>query len=744
MEKTFKIAIFVVTLLFLCLESDAINCVNGYITCEHEFANASVLSAGNHDEQCRLIKVWMACVQEFVEECGYELQNYEVIPNVTFSLKKCVNDPSACGKDAASTCQSYQQQYKYLYLHDKCGSIHLYQKCLLPEIYRCTLHPSDPVIYPLLQQINTQLNENNCSDQCLDIETSACETAYRKGTRSKIAYDRCGSDQTYLNCIKNIPVICGTETRKLNFDVDTSKIKADISFNKCDTDAWVCITREAARCSTNINFRTIDCFETRKLKNCLNEIGTTCSHDLTSQNSYIGQAMNASYEDILTNGCVDVCASKKLQDCKSKYDLEKNSNRFDRLKLCSATTTYINCVNDVVSYCNLTRKQSSKNFTFLIIDDIRREIKDVMTYLGCQYADGCASNELQQCSSTYTNVLSEFRSTQVHKCIATSVYLECVDNVISVCGLKNALTSTSSMLTYINDTREETHKWLSRYNCISDEVCAHAQSFKCRKVFKKEINLKEITKPEYCSAAYVFDRCLNRIVLDCNLANNSLVFYGLKDTIGQLEWQIRNGGCPGVDDCADEKLTDCSSKYSQAEKASKNDMLKHCRSMEFYMECVNDVASYCNLTRNLLSQSFTFRNIDDTRRGLQDMITHQCQNVDDCTIDELKDCTSAYTNATAAFGRTGVKNCSAAVKYMECMNKVVSICNSRSAFASESYTLSFINDTHNKLHELMSGYDCLSVSGASGLLQTGWIIALGLIVRIFWINLGYEEYKTSQ
>lgn len=31
--------------------------------------------------------------------------------------------------------------------------------------------------------------------------------------------------------------------------------------------------------------------------------------------------------------------------------------------------------------------------------------------------------------------------------------------------------------------------------------------------------------------------------------------------------------------------------------------------------------------------------------------------VDDCTIDELKDCTSAYTNATAAFGRTGVKNC---------------------------------------------------------------------------------------
>lgn len=45
------------------------------------------------------------------------------------------------------------------------------------------------------------------------------------------------------------------------------------------------------------------CSETRKLKNCLNEIGTTCSHDLTSQNSYIGQAMNASYEDILTNGC---------------------------------------------------------------------------------------------------------------------------------------------------------------------------------------------------------------------------------------------------------------------------------------------------------------------------------------------------------------------------------------------------------------------------------------------------------
>lgn len=36
----------------------------------------------------------------------------------------------------------------------------------------------------------------------------------------------------------------------------------------------------------------------------------------------------------------------------------------------------------------------------------------------------------------------------------------------------------------------------------------------------------------YYSVVYVFDRCLNRIVFDCNLVNNSLVFYGLKDIIG--------------------------------------------------------------------------------------------------------------------------------------------------------------------------------------------------------------------
>lgn len=41
------------------------------------------------------------------------------------------------------------------------------------------------------------------------------------------------TDQTYLNCINNTRVICGTESRRLNFNVDTSEIKADMSFNKC-------------------------------------------------------------------------------------------------------------------------------------------------------------------------------------------------------------------------------------------------------------------------------------------------------------------------------------------------------------------------------------------------------------------------------------------------------------------------------------------------------------------------------
>lgn len=42
------------------------------------------------------------------------------------------------------------------------SSIQLYQECLIHEIDRCALHPINPVIQPLLQQINTQLNENDC------------------------------------------------------------------------------------------------------------------------------------------------------------------------------------------------------------------------------------------------------------------------------------------------------------------------------------------------------------------------------------------------------------------------------------------------------------------------------------------------------------------------------------------------------------------------------------------------------
>lgn len=50
---------------------------------------------------------------------------------------------------------------------------------------------------------------------------------------------------------------------------------------------------------------------------------------------------------------------------------------------------------------------------------------------------------------------------------------------------------------------------------------------------------------------------------------------------------------------------------------------------------------------------------------------------------------------------------SVVVKYMECMNKVVLICNLRSVFVFESYMFFFINDIYNKLYELMLGYDCL-------------------------------------
>lgn len=96
------------------------------------------------------------------------------------------------------------------------------------------------------------------------------------------------------------------------------------------------------------------------------------------------------------------------------------------------------------------------------MNDIKNVIYRTFYYIfKCQICEICTCLKLNKEISTAFFILFFFI------CSATSVYLECVDNVISVCGLKNALTSTSSMLTYINDTREETHKWLSRYNCIS-------------------------------------------------------------------------------------------------------------------------------------------------------------------------------------------------------------------------------------------------------------------------------------
>lgn len=52
----------------------------------------------------------------------------------------------------------------------------------------------------------------------------------------------------------------------------------------------------------------------------------------------------------------------------------------------SVTAIYMNCVNDVASYCISISKISSQDFTFRYIDDIRQDIQDLMKRIGCQYS----------------------------------------------------------------------------------------------------------------------------------------------------------------------------------------------------------------------------------------------------------------------------------------------------------------------------------------------------------------------
>lgn len=364
--------------------------------------------------------------------------------------------------------------------------------------------------------------------------------------------------------------------------MDTSEIKADMSFNKCGTDTWVCIAEQAARCSLDIKswsiyFATFDCFETRKIQNCLQKFGTTCLHDSSSPYSYVRQAINASNEYILTNGCVDTCVAEKLRDCNSNYALEEKSAIFDRLRLCSTRTKNLECLNDIVSYCNSTHKLSSQGFTFLHINDTMREIQDMIANIGCQHVNGCASDELQHCFSAYTSAKETFERTKVAKCIATSIYMECINKIQFVCYLRSTSASQSDVFSYINDTRSKVHEWMLINNCFSDEVCAQAKAYKCPARYKKESKEKEPDTLAVCSAAYDCDRCYKTIVFDCSLSNGSLVFVSLQKAIDDLEWQIGKGGCPSVEDSAAEKILDCSSKYALAKKATKNDRLKFCR-----------------------------------------------------------------------------------------------------------------------------------------------------------------------
>lgn len=47
----------------------------------------------NHDNSnfkfARVIKIWIACLQDFVQACGYDPVDFETIPNITYSGKGC-------------------------------------------------------------------------------------------------------------------------------------------------------------------------------------------------------------------------------------------------------------------------------------------------------------------------------------------------------------------------------------------------------------------------------------------------------------------------------------------------------------------------------------------------------------------------------------------------------------------------------------------------------------------------------
>ncbi|XP_056002318.1 uncharacterized protein LOC125662250 [Ostrea edulis] len=138
-------------------------------------------------------------------------------------------------------------------------------------------------------------------------------------------------------------------------------------------DAQDCANPKLQTCVTNFTTaatsagqdKTNICSAANSYLKCVNRIIADCNLD-TNSGSVIIQAIVAAKSQLTQAGCsngvggnTQDCATPKIQACVTNFTMAATSAGQDKTNICSAANYYLNCVNKVVSDCNMDPRSSS-------------------------------------------------------------------------------------------------------------------------------------------------------------------------------------------------------------------------------------------------------------------------------------------------------------------------------------------------------------------------------------------------
>ncbi|VDI32883.1 Hypothetical predicted protein [Mytilus galloprovincialis] len=223
----------------------------------------------------------------------------------------------------------------------------------------------------------------------------------------------------------------------------------------------------------------------------------------------------------------------------------------DTNRICSATKTYLDCLNEFVTDCNLDSIST-------VLSQTIAGAKQTLSQYGCgggADAQNCSPSKITTCLTNYNSAIAGAGEDTNTFCSAANTYLDCLNEVHINCNFDSGITSLGQTIAGAKQT-------LSQYGCGGG---ADAQNCSPSKITRCLINYVSAIaagagkdKTTLCSAGNTYMDCLNDVVTDCNLDSGST----LSQTIAAAKQTLSQYSCGRCAantylDCLNEIVTNC-------------------------------------------------------------------------------------------------------------------------------------------------------------------------------------------